>query len=54
MNVFAASLILCQKPLQNFLDSTEEIRVLEFGHLVGQERLVSHTRLKLEPVLTIV
>lgn len=41
MNVFAALIILCQKSLHDFLDLTPETRMIEFGHLVGGERLVS-------------
>ena len=40
MNFFAACIILCQKPLQDFLDLTAEERVVEFGPLVGKERMV--------------
>ncbi|KIM77149.1 hypothetical protein PILCRDRAFT_825707 [Piloderma croceum F 1598] len=39
MNAFAASIILYQETLQDFLDLAAEARVLEFGHLVGTERV---------------
>ena len=41
MNAFAASVILCQETLQDFLDLAAEARALKFGYLVGQERVVS-------------
>jgi hypothetical protein len=41
MNAFAASIILYQETLQDFLDLAAETRVLEFGQLVGTERVVS-------------
>ena len=40
MNAFASSVILCQKPLQEFLDSTPDVRLEEFGPLVGMYRMV--------------
>ena len=45
MNSFAACVILCQKPLQDFLDLIAEERVSEFGPLVGTERMVISVRL---------
>jgi len=53
MNVFAASVILCQKPLQDFMDMAAELRALEFGTLIGQERIVSIVDPKHHPMLTI-
>ena len=41
MNTFAASIILSQMSLDDFLDTSPEDRVQYFGPYVGHDRLVS-------------
>jgi hypothetical protein len=41
MNVFVAAVILCQMPLQDFLDLPADARLCRFGTLVGGARIVS-------------
>ena len=41
MNVFAASLLLSQTTLENLLEMPPDARLLEYGDLVGRDRIVS-------------
>ena len=44
MNPFVASIILSQVPLEDFLDKLPEVRVQEYGGLVGWKRVVRPVR----------
>ncbi|KAF9225360.1 hypothetical protein BS17DRAFT_778498 [Gyrodon lividus] len=39
MNAFAAFIMLYDRPLQSILDASSEVRLEDFGQLLGQERL---------------
>lgn len=41
MNLFAASLLLSQTSLEDFLEMNADERLLEYGDLVGMERMVT-------------
>ena len=41
MNLFAASLLLSQTSLEDFLEKSADERLLEFGELIGMQRIVS-------------
>ena len=41
MNTFAASFLLSRTTLENLLEMPAEDRLLEFGDIVGGERMVS-------------
>ena len=44
MNLFAASLLLSHTTLEGLLEMSAEDRVLEFGDVVGAEKIVSSRR----------
>ena len=41
MNLFASCLLLSQVTLEDFLEKAPEERLLEYGSLVGVDRIVS-------------
>jgi hypothetical protein len=42
MNHFAAAVVLCRATLQDLLDLDADVRIAEFGELVGVERMVTN------------